>query len=101
MQMPLGDAYLAAVQNPSVNLKDSELKICHCQINSFAMTVPYSGGFTTTFKFINPTPARELAVRCFTRSIGDLAVRYDAISKFIQLGKHDFLVETHYQQEGI
>jgi serine/threonine protein kinase len=99
--MPLGISYCEAVQNPDINLKDSELKTCNCQIDDAEMPVAYSGGFTTTFRFINRSSSREWAVRCFRRNVQDLAIRYDAIGKFIQSGTHHFLVQTNYQEEGV
>lgn len=99
MPLPRGDEYLVAVQNPKIAFNDKELKQCSPEVDLFGIPKPYSGGFTTTFHL--SSSSQNWAVRCFTRVIQDLQIRYEYIGKFLQNTPDSFFVKAYYLQDGI
>ena len=99
MYLPRADEYNIAVQNPSTCFSDGDLKHGQVQSNNLGLPVPYSGGFTTTYRISNGN--FNYAVRCFTREVGHLHTRYQAIDEFIDNNKCDYLVEARYLKLGI
>jgi len=99
MILPRGDEYSMAVQNPGLCFSDSDLKLSTVQTNNLGIPVPYSGGFTTTYKVRSGN--FSWAARCFTREIGHLQKRYQAIDEFIEKTGCDYLVEARYLKQGI
>jgi len=99
MRLPRGDEYLTAVQNPSTAFADPDLKGCRPELDQFGIPKPYSGGFTTTFHLQNGSG--DWAVRCFTKAIADLPIRYEAIGRFLRKNPNDFLVGADYLANGI
>lgn len=99
MILPRGDEYSIAIQNPSSCFSDNDLKLGTVQTNNLGLPIPYSGGFTTTYKVRNGN--FSWAVRCFTREIGNLQKRYQAIDEFIHKTGCDYLVEARYLKHGI
>jgi len=97
--LPRGDEYNQAVQNPLLSFADTTLKKAKVETTILGLPKPYSGGFTTTYKFANA--GNHWAVRCFTREIKDLQKRYQAIGKFTQTHRCPFLVNATYLKEGI
>lgn len=98
MQFPSGGDYSQAIQSPNHAFADADLKAAQVHSNSFGLPIPYSGGFTTTFR-LKETNGRAWAVRCFTKSIADLEKRYAAISHVTQ--SSDLFVNTSYLKTGI
>lgn len=99
MSLPRGDEYNQAVQNPAISFADIELKNSIVETTPLGLPKPYSGGFTTTYKFKNSR--KNWAVRCFTREIKDLQKRYQSIGNFIANNNCSFLVDAKYIQNGI
>ncbi|MEI6191345.1 MAG: hypothetical protein WCP24_03215 [bacterium] len=99
MKLPRGDQYNMAVQNPNLCFSDSDLKLSMVQTNNLGLPIPYSGGFTTTYKVRNGN--FSWAVRCFTREVDHLQKRYQAIDEFIEKTNCDYLVEARYLKHGI
>ena len=99
MPLPRGDEYNQAVQNPRTSFYDSELKLCQVETTPLGLPKPYSGGFTTTYKLYNYQ--NKWAVRCFTRDIKDLQIRYQAIGNFLSRNNNGYFVDARYLQQGI
>ncbi len=99
MPLPRGGDYLNAVQNPRIAFADPDLKFSRPELTPLRLPKPYSGGFTTTFKLARP--GRAWAVRCFTRPLGDLQSRYQAITDFISRNGSPYFVPTQHLREGI
>ena len=99
MQLPRGDEYNQAIQNPKHCFDDNELKNCRVELNKIGLPKPYSGGFTTTYQLINGSG--KYAVRCFTRDIKDLEKRYKEINNFFVGNKSQYFVNAGYVAQGI
>lgn len=99
IQLPRGDDYSSAVQNPLIAFSDDELRACRVEETPLGLPKPYSGGFTITYKLHNA--GKGWAVRCFHRDITDLQKRYQAISAFLINHSSRFFVEAKYLPEGI
>lgn len=99
MPLPRGDEYNQAVQSPRVCFSDSTLQNCSVETNPLGLPKPYSGGFTTTYRFLNSS--NSWAVRCFTREISDLQRRYQAIGTFLSANTCPILVEAKFLSSGI
>lgn len=96
---PRADEYNIAVQNPISCFSDGDLKHGQVQTNNLGLPIPYSGGFTTTYRISSGN--FYYAVRCFTREVGHLHLRYQAIDDFIDKNKSNYLVEARYLKLGI
>jgi TonB family protein len=59
----------------------------------------YSGNFAVAFRF--DSTGKSWAVRCFTRQIGDVQRRYEAISRFCEANPDPALCFFEYQERGI
>ncbi len=99
MQIPRGDEYLLAVQNPKTAFNDLDLKTCKFETDRFGLPKPYSGGFTTTFHLIGRS--QQWAARCFTRKIPDLKKRYESIGKFLKDNSNSYLINAECIDQGI
>src|SRR4051794_9083286 len=99
MTLPREDEYNQAVQNPANAFSDFDLKTCKVEITSLGLPKPYSGGFTTTYKFFNAN--NSWAVRCFTRDVPDLKKRYQAINTFISSTHSGYFIDTQYLPAGM
>jgi len=99
MPLPRGDEYNQAVQNPAISFADLELQNSSVETTPLGLPKPYSGGFTTTYKFKNSI--KNWAVRCFTREISDLQKRYQSIGDFTTKNNCSFLVNAKYVQKGV
>src|ERR1041385_4956051 len=99
MQLPRGDEYNGAVQNPRIVFTDPDLKNCEVETTPLGLPKPYSGGFTITFKLSNAHSG--WAVRCFHRDIQDLQTRYKTIHNFISGNNSRYFIDAAYLQDGI
>lgn len=101
MPLPGGNEYQMAVQNPHLCFKDTDLRNAKAETTPLGLPKPYSGGFTTTYHL--KTQNDSWAVRCFTRDVKDLQIRYDEYGKFFRANKSrlKYLVEAEYLKEGI
>jgi hypothetical protein len=99
MVLPRGDEYNMAIQNPRIAFTDIELKNGSVETTPLGLPKPYSGGFTITYKLINPQ--KSWAVRCFHRDIQDLQQRYQAIGSFLAKNQSRYFVDAKYLAEGI
>lgn len=99
MNLPRGDEYNVAVQNPKIAFTDADLKSSLVEETPLGLPKPYSGGFTITYKLSNHQ--KGWAVRCFHRDIQDLQRRYQAIGNFLTKTPSKYFVEAKYLAEGI
>ncbi len=99
MRLPRADQYNIAVQNLETSVSDNDLRYGSVQINKLGLPIPYSGGFTTTYKVLGGNVS--WAARCFIRNIDNLQRRYQAIDDFIQKNAVDYLVDARYLKNGI
>ena len=99
MQLPQGDEYQTAVQNPRIAFADPELKQGKIELTRWGLPKPYSGGFTITYHLVSGT--RQWAIRCFRKAVPDLRRRYQAIEHFVERNADGTFVETSCQQQGI
>lgn len=99
MALPRGTEYDLAVQNPQISFSDQDLKSSTVEKTPLGLPKPYSGGFTTTFRFIGNSG--DWAVRCFTREIQDLQKRYIVISEFLKSNRSKYFVPATYLTDGI
>jgi hypothetical protein len=97
--LPRNDEYHEAVQNPRIAFNDTDLMNCKVENTPQGMPLPYSGGFTVTYKLLNNQ--KNWAVRCFHRDIQDLQVRYQIIGTFLQKNYSQYFVEAKYLSQGI
>jgi hypothetical protein len=99
MPLPRNDEYDAAVQNPRIAFTDADLLSSKVETTPLGLPLPYSGGFTVTYKLLNQP--KSWAVRCFHRDIHDLQVRYETIGNFLLKNTSHYLVEAKYLAQGI
>lgn len=84
MPYPQGAEYNLAVQHPHTAFGDPHLRACVAETTPLGLPRPYSGGFTTTYRLVHPVHGQAWAVRCFTREIPDLELRYKALQRFFE-----------------
>lgn len=99
MRYPSGDEYMDAVGNPRSAFNDSELKNCDYEKSTWGSPRPFSGGFTTTYHLFSK--GRDWAVRCFTRDVKNLQMRYTALSNFFTKRSCKYFVPASYVAEGV
>jgi hypothetical protein len=99
MALPRGSDYNQAIQAPNISFTDAELKVSRPEVDNWGLPKPYSGGFTTTYKLQNN--GHDWAVRCFTREIQDLKVRYETINKFFLQTRSKYFVDATFLPGGI
>jgi hypothetical protein len=97
--LPQNYEYHEAVQNPRIAFSDTDLINCKVENTPQGMPLPYSGGFTVTYKLLNNQ--KNWAVRCFHRDIQDLQIRYQTIGTFLQKNNSQYFVEAKYLPQGI
>jgi hypothetical protein len=99
MALPKGDQYYEAIQMPQVSFADADLKHAHAETDNFGLPVPYSGGFTVTFKM--KTASNNWAVRCMVREVAELERRYKAITDFFAQRTFNYFIGAGYLSNGI
>jgi hypothetical protein len=99
MLLPRNDEYDEAVQNPRIAFTDADLKNSRVETTPLGLPLPYSGGFTVTYKLFNSQ--NGWAVRCFHRDIQDLQKRYQTIGNFLAKNSSQYFVDAKYLSEGI
>src|SRR4051794_34604409 len=97
---PSNQDYNEAIQHPSFNLSDPELKAGVVVCNDMGIPRPCSGNFADVYEFRCPGGARY-AVKCFTREVSGLQNRYQLISNHLKQAKLFFTVDFRYLEEGI
>jgi hypothetical protein len=94
-----------AIQNPSLCFKDSEMKTAVIVSDMLGLPFASTGQFAVVFQVsVNGGPA---AVRCFTRSLGDLEDRYQLINDYLNQASRvapallNRFVRFEFDKEGI
>ena len=100
MTWPNATDYNAAVQNPQLCFRDEELRQGQAVGDLFGLPRPHSGNFADVYQ-IQGADGQSWAVKCFTRPVTGLQARYQAISEHLQRAQRAFMVEFHFQEEGI
>jgi hypothetical protein len=97
--LPAADAYLQAIQHPSVAFADPELRQVRPEVGPLGLPRAISGNSAVVF------PVRGVGgrsgVRCFTRLPPDLARRYEAISRHLAAHPLPYLVAFRFLPQGI
>jgi len=92
-------AYYEAVQNPRFCFSDPDLVAGQVVTNARGLPLACSGNFAVVFRV--KTSKGDWAVKCFTRPISNLQLRYQALSEHLRVHNSHFLVPFDYQQQGI
>ncbi len=100
MTWPNATDYNAAVQNPQLCFRDEDLRQGQAVGDLFGLPRPHSGSFADVYQ-IQGADGQSWAVKCFTRPVTGLQMRYQAISEHLQQAQRAFMVEFHFQEEGI
>lgn len=93
--------YEEAMQNPAINLLDSELRKCKRARSFGSAEPPYSGQFASVFRVIDQKAKTEWAVRCFLSQSAERERRYKAIHDELERAKLSCLVDFQYIPRGI
>jgi hypothetical protein len=90
-----------AVQNLASSLVDRELQAGQPELGPLGMPMPYAGNFADVYKVHCPATGNTWAVKFFKREVRDLRERYRAISEHLAAAQLPFMVDFHYQEEGV
>ena len=100
MAWPSGLDYTEIIQSPHTAFEDADLRAATPECRPPQSGIPYgrSGNFATVFKLLSP--ARNWAVKCFTKP-QDSKDRYAAISERLSKLRSPYMVEFTYLHRGI
>lgn len=91
--------YLAAVQNAPQSFRDPELRAARFETDGMGDVTTGQGQTATVF--FADTPARKLAVRCFTREVRDAAERYQRLEEFLRQVPLPALARAEWLADGV
>lgn len=97
---PSFNEYQAALQNPGVYFTQPILRNSLPELDLWGLPRVRSGGFALTYRMTS-REGRNLAVRCFHRSVEDRTQRYTAINTYLMKVKQSFFLPVHYLAKGI
>ena len=100
MSWPLSQDYNEAIQSPSRNFADPELRLGKAVTTALGLPMPCSGNFADVYQVRCPDGSRW-AVKCFTREAPGLRERYQEISRHLRQAKLPFTVDFSYLEQGI
>jgi pimeloyl-ACP methyl ester carboxylesterase len=100
MPWPQPTDYNAAIQNPAVSLADPDLRQGRVVTNPLGLPSLHSGNFADVYQ-MQGSDGQSWAVKCFTREIPGLAVRYRSVSEHLRRVRRPFLVDFTWLVEGI
>jgi hypothetical protein len=92
--------YNEAIQNPRLCFRDAQLREAHVVENALGMPRPYSGNFADVYQ-VRSAEGEAWAVKCFTREVGHLQERYQAISDHLRQSSPPFIVSFQFLPEGM
>jgi uncharacterized OB-fold protein len=92
--------YNEAIQNARVCFSDPHLQAGEVVGDALGVPRPHSGNFADVYQVRGPN-GHSWAVKCFTRQVGSLQSRYQAISQHLQKGSPPFMVQFQYFSDGI
>lgn len=96
---PTPQDYNEAVQNPATSFEDSELRTGEIFVGPLGLPVPVCGAFASVYRM--RSRGRELALRCFLRSVEDQQHRYQMISNFVRNDDLPATVDFEFEDRGI
>jgi serine/threonine protein kinase len=99
MGWPTPQDYNLAIQNPRLNLADSELKSGTPELDRLGLPRPRSGSFATVYRL--NCGSRHFAAKCFTQNVPDQARRYVAIGDHLRAQGLPYTVGFQYSPSGI
>lgn len=99
MPWPTPQDYNEAIQNPRLNLADTELQSGTPELTPLGLPRPITGGFASVYKL--QCGKRDWAVRCFLREVQDQQKRYAAISHHLASVKLPYTVGFDFVEQGI
>ena len=88
-----------AVQTPQQCFETEDLAQGTTAVTPMGMPLVYSGNFACVFKVT--TGGGDVAVRCFTREVGDQQERYGHLSDYLKGVKPEAFVGFEYVERGI
>ncbi len=95
---PSPNDYTAAIQNPNVCFRDSDLKRSTVERHPLTrMPKVWTGNFAQVYELRNN--AHRWAVKCFTRSAHDLRTRYARISEAVMASGLPYFVECRLLED--
>jgi hypothetical protein len=101
MAWPQTVDYNAAIQDPGRCFQDQDLARGSAAEGMMAgIPLSFAGSFATVYKVTGPD-GRPWAVKCFTRKVDNLQLRYQRIAEHLEEHKRRFAVGFQYLQEGI
>lgn len=100
MTWPASQEINEAIQTPSLALSDPDLRSGRVAVGAHGLPLPRSGNFADVYQLFT-TDGRSWAVKCFTRPVIGLDLRYQRISEFLAPLKLPFIVPFAYQPLGI
>jgi hypothetical protein len=92
--------YNEAIQTPRLCFADAELRAGEALASAHGLPRPYSGNFADVYQIRSPD-GRAWAVKCFTREVGPLERRYQAISDHLSNESPPFMVRFQFLNRGI
>jgi hypothetical protein len=99
MAWPTPQDYNEALQNPHLNLTDSELRAGSPELTPLGLPRAISGGFASVYRL--HSGGRDWAVRCFLREVPDQQERYAAIGRHLAAAKLSSTVGFAFLPDGI
>jgi hypothetical protein len=101
MSWPLSQDYNEAIQDPAHSFNDPELRAGEAPVNALGLPQPRSGNFADVYEFRCPQTGNIWALKCFTRHISGLQMRYAEISQHLAQVNLPFTVDFTYLHRGI
>src|SRR4051812_3755162 len=83
MPWPLATDFSRMLQNPTVGLKDPDLKRLRIQRDVNGQPLAWSGSFAVVFKGTFPDTGESVAVRVFTSEVAERLERYHLASSYL------------------
>jgi hypothetical protein len=97
---PTGLDYQQALYNTRLAFQDPALRGGEPVLDPLGMPKAIGGNFASVFT-VNGTDGQRWAVKCFTRSVPDLSLRYRQVSKALDGVKSPWKVGFQYLQDGV
>jgi hypothetical protein len=101
MSWPLSQDYNEAVQDPLHSFNDPELHAGEAAVNALGLPMPRSGNFADVYEFRCPQTGNTWALKCFTRHVPSLQMRYAEISQHLAQANLSLTVDFTYLHQGI
>jgi hypothetical protein len=101
MSWPLSQDYNEAIQDPPNSFRDPELRAGEAVVNALGLPMPRSGNFADVYQFRCPQTGNTWALKCFTRHVSGLQMRYAEISQHLVQASLPFTVDFTYLHQGI